>query len=625
MLSLFGNFRSWKRFECCCENLITSENANLPLTADQFNIKSLSHQQKNYEEPQMQISVVITLKGTRYYEAPTLYKANRLSSGLQVNLKREPNNPHDDNAVAVALSSSNQMLGHLPRELAPKYSKLITNGRLVTSVISEVTLDEGYLQIKVRIGYMQSEKEVSDRLHSRLWRSLKTLENNGGVYTIRAIGNGQQYIGSSKTIRDRLGSHLRELEIGVHDNSPLQIAYNENGPDGFEAKVITVVQKQDYLLIIEAEIISTLLRSGVRLFNLTADGQGISPAYKKPNKFSDSPKSISERENIFHDELIFTRNSSPNIANQNGNFTDSSKEVNLVGIRIAGMLFNTIEEASQEFGVSQQTIKNWIHWLGDSNVDAVVLVKEIEDRRYKYSRGLIGTEEEEDEKKKLVKIELKNRSRLKKIKLKNKLKAIEIIDRQRLISENKKNKRIETKARRQLLNEAKIQREKFLIANKNERIQIVIKKRLKIEKAEYINQFVRGIGALVSGETISGIRKGEFQTEINVKKDISEELAAIAIVKTNFLLDHLENWETFDYKKKNQLFKSVGEFSKKVFSNGHIFVQERDLLNRHAYGADYLLCPSCASPIKRSTTVKSRRCEVCEKENTFLVNIVYRY
>jgi hypothetical protein len=49
---------------------------------------------------------------------------DRLTANLAVSIRREPENPHDVNAVAVC-SIKGEILGHLPREIAGEYSSAL--------------------------------------------------------------------------------------------------------------------------------------------------------------------------------------------------------------------------------------------------------------------------------------------------------------------------------------------------------------------------------------------------------------------------------------------------------------------------------------------------------------------
>lgn len=54
-----------------------------------------------------------------------------------------------------------------------------------------------------------------------------------GIYHILNMDNGHFYVGSSKDMRKRGASHLRDLRKGSHHNSHLQRAWNKYGEDRF--------------------------------------------------------------------------------------------------------------------------------------------------------------------------------------------------------------------------------------------------------------------------------------------------------------------------------------------------------------------------------------------------------
>ncbi|HRV23477.1 MAG TPA: HIRAN domain-containing protein [Syntrophorhabdaceae bacterium] len=67
----------------------------------------------------------LRIKGTPFYCAPDLFKKGLLKPGMDVCLEHQPQNPYDRNAVAVFLKNSHAMLGHIAREYAPKYAKIV--------------------------------------------------------------------------------------------------------------------------------------------------------------------------------------------------------------------------------------------------------------------------------------------------------------------------------------------------------------------------------------------------------------------------------------------------------------------------------------------------------------------
>jgi group I intron endonuclease len=62
--------------------------------------------------------------------------------------------------------------------------------------------------------------------------------NRPGVYLIRCMASGEFYVGSSKNVGQRWHQHRHELRRGVHDNTRLQAAYDQHGPDSFRYNIL---------------------------------------------------------------------------------------------------------------------------------------------------------------------------------------------------------------------------------------------------------------------------------------------------------------------------------------------------------------------------------------------------
>lgn len=71
---------------------------------------------------------------------------------------------------------------------------------------------------------------------SILQLSSKDLKGKSGVYMIS--NNGRNYIGSSKSLYDRLLEHRNKLLKGVHPNDFLQNVYNKHGINDFEYQIL---------------------------------------------------------------------------------------------------------------------------------------------------------------------------------------------------------------------------------------------------------------------------------------------------------------------------------------------------------------------------------------------------
>lgn len=217
---------------------------------------------------------MMVVKGVRHYKAPQLYWTNSLHTGMSVMLQHEPHNHYDKNAVAVKLMSNGAMLGHLSRELAPKYVALVLEKRIVDASIADINLNGRHINIKIKVVYDQYEKWLDQIKHSLICRSAADLPCVAGVYSIRNITSGRQYIGSSNNVKKRIYSHLRDLNSGSHVNSVLQKDYTRYGCDAFEVSVLQICANQSDLEKSEACEIARQLYLNNELYNMTIDGKG---------------------------------------------------------------------------------------------------------------------------------------------------------------------------------------------------------------------------------------------------------------------------------------------------------------------------------------------------------------
>lgn len=228
----------------------------------------------------MRASATITVKGTKYYKAAELFQRGSLSSGVTIRLEHQLDNPHDKNAVAVKIKRTGAMLGHMSKELAPKYAALIDEGKIIGASISRADLNGRYINIDVQVVYDQSDEQLLQKHNSRLWLSTSNMPTVAGVYSIRNIESGRQYVGSSVNLQDRIRSHLRDLSLGCHANHALQSDFSQVGADHFEAKVLASGITSSNLASVEADQIASFLKLGAALYNLTVDGQGTGYNYR---------------------------------------------------------------------------------------------------------------------------------------------------------------------------------------------------------------------------------------------------------------------------------------------------------------------------------------------------------
>lgn len=203
-----------------------------------------------------------------------------MQKGSLLQLAHEPDNEFDANAVAVHHLPSNKKIGHISKELAPKYCQLLQAGRIIDASVKSVTKVGGYFDIVISIRYI-SESEISaTRNLSRFSRTIDQVGNVSGVYAIKNVQNGQQYIGSSVRVRERLKSHLSALIFKIHPNVLISADFKSIGADAFEAQLLERIAGEDSLLAAEAKWISDLTSKGVTLYNRTLDGRGVLPGSK---------------------------------------------------------------------------------------------------------------------------------------------------------------------------------------------------------------------------------------------------------------------------------------------------------------------------------------------------------
>jgi hypothetical protein len=228
----------------------------------------------------MKTTVNIPVKGTSFYKAKELFQKGFLSQGMPIQLEHQTNNPHDKNAVAVKLKRKGEMLGHISKELAPKYSKLVNEGKVIEVLVSKIEMNGKYLNIDIKITYENNPEQQSQKNNSRLWLSSLNIKAEAGIYTIQNLSTGRQYIGSSANLNERIKTHTRDLFLGRHPNHALQSDFSRLGPEDFEAKALIEGIPVSQLTIEEADKINSLLNSGAALYNFTADGQGSTSNYR---------------------------------------------------------------------------------------------------------------------------------------------------------------------------------------------------------------------------------------------------------------------------------------------------------------------------------------------------------
>lgn len=211
----------------------------------------------------------LKVTGTYYYNGVRLYNRGLLKPDQEVELKPEPENPHDRNAVSVRYKG--KKIGHLSREMAAKYQSLIMQGSLKESVISTCSLNDSgqALDLFLRVRYVDQEGAHDD------CRACSRLPSTPGVYEIR-FSQAAYYVGSTINLRKRCTEHIRRLRRSIHTNDELQSLFARHGEQNFEFYTVKQVADLASAVELEGTHIQRLLNEGVKLVNKTMDGKGYS-------------------------------------------------------------------------------------------------------------------------------------------------------------------------------------------------------------------------------------------------------------------------------------------------------------------------------------------------------------
>lgn len=73
------------------------------------------------------------------------------------------------------------------------------------------------------------------------------MDKRGGIYEIRNLINGKQYIGSAQYFARRFAQHRHNLREGTHCNAHLQASWNKHGELAFEFKEIFICDESELI------------------------------------------------------------------------------------------------------------------------------------------------------------------------------------------------------------------------------------------------------------------------------------------------------------------------------------------------------------------------------------------
>lgn len=162
-----------------------------------------------------------SIVGMKYH--PVDFDVNQMALIEEIELCPEPENPHDENAVAVYILS--QHIGYIDKKSAKWVSRLIQEGDdyFVEAIESD---DSSTIKIKITMNFdaVKAPKPVEGSL--------------GGLYRITICSLQQVYVGQSNDINRRIASHWLDLQMGRHANSELQKAWSFGGFADLKVDVI---------------------------------------------------------------------------------------------------------------------------------------------------------------------------------------------------------------------------------------------------------------------------------------------------------------------------------------------------------------------------------------------------
>lgn len=219
-------------------------------------------------------TTILKVVGTYYYQASHAFSKGRLAAGTSILLIADKNNTHDQNAVAVFTDNYEFKLGHLSRDYAEKYQKLILQNKIISCKVYESFPTQNSIKLKISVTY-------DDENNSQNAGKTYQLPSLPGVYKIQA-GTSRQYIGSTKNLKKRWDNHLSRLRAGNHSNKLLQTDFETFGEHQSKFEIILFCEAEEHL-IHEAQAIKLALSRGLPLYNMTSDGKGYITSTKAQN------------------------------------------------------------------------------------------------------------------------------------------------------------------------------------------------------------------------------------------------------------------------------------------------------------------------------------------------------
>lgn len=227
------------------------------------------------------------VRGLFAHNADYLVASGILVRGVSANLRREPNNPHDRNAIAIYIKT--YKIGYVPRalaaQLAPIFDKKCEYKATITNVGTKKY--KRNLNVTASINIVISEEPPLD-IDKHLIDSVNSLNGVCGVYKIFNKLNNRAYIGSSIDMGSRLKYHLRQLIAGTHSNPDLLHDWFKYGASAFDFVLLERTLESDRER--REEHFIGVLGAFQNGYNRTKDGAANANPVSK--KYRDKTKSI---------------------------------------------------------------------------------------------------------------------------------------------------------------------------------------------------------------------------------------------------------------------------------------------------------------------------------------------
>ena len=211
---------------------------------------------------------ILRIKGTRHYKAKIAFSIGELDPGADILLVPEPQNPHDKNAVAV-LSENKKMLGHISKDVAPKYQLLCFENKIIQVKVhsADHSDDHALLNIRIAVTHHVAKQSFKPKLGAPV------LPKSSGTYEI-SLQCGPTYIGATDNLKRRYAQHLNELQNQSHSNKVLQADFDISALGSFTFTVLRETSTKAQAEHFESVEIISRLEKGESLYNKTLDGQG---------------------------------------------------------------------------------------------------------------------------------------------------------------------------------------------------------------------------------------------------------------------------------------------------------------------------------------------------------------